>query len=230
MIKGLIEGYIRATKNSDFKFDSNISNKMIIDLFFIKTISLVKGLRFLTINKKFNKIFIGKKLKIYNKKNISVGNNVNIGDYVTLNALGSEGIKISDNVNIGSFSQLVISTSFNNIGSFIKLGKNVGFGEFSYLGGAGGLEIGEDTIIGQYFSAHPENHNFEHKDIPIRMQGVTRKGIKIGKNCWIGSKVTILDGVKIGKNSVIASGAVVNKSFGENVVIGGVPAKIIKEI
>ena len=63
MIKGLIEGYIRATKNSDFKFDSNISNKMIIDLFFIKTISLVKGLRFLTINKKFNKIFIGKKLK-----------------------------------------------------------------------------------------------------------------------------------------------------------------------
>ena len=45
------------------------------------------------------------------------------------------------------------------------------------------------------------------------MQGVTRKGIKIGKNCWISSKVTILDGVKIGKNSVIASGAVVNKSF-----------------
>ena len=113
---------------------------------------------------------------------------------------------------------------------YIFLGKNVGFGEFSYLGGAGGLEIGDDTIIGQYFSAHPENHNFNDDKKSIRLQGVSRKGIKIGKNCWIGSKVTILDGVNIGKNSVIASGAVVNKSFEDNVVIGGVPAKIIKKI
>jgi len=230
MIKNLIEKYIKKNKNNSFSFDPVISNTLIFSLLFSKSISFLRGLRFLPTNQKLNMIFVGKKLRLLNKSKIYVGNNVNIGEYVTLSALGREGIKINDNVSIGSFSQLIISTSYNNIGSYIVLGKNVGFGEFSYLGGAGGLEIGDDTIIGQYFSAHPENHNFKKNDKPIRLQGVTRKGIKIGKNCWIGSKVTILDGVNIGKNSVIASGAVVNKSFGDNVVIGGVPAKIIKEI
>jgi len=230
MIKNLIENYIKKHKNSNFSFDPAISNTSIFHLLFSKSISFLRGLRFILVNQKLNKIFIGKKLKIINKSKILVGNNVNIGEYVTLSALGKDGIKIDDNVSIGSFSQLVVSTSYNNIGSHIFLGKNVGFGEFSYLGGAGGLEIGDDTIIGQYFSAHPENHNFNDDKKSIRLQGVSRKGIKIGKNCWIGSKVTILDGVNIGKNSVIASGAVVNKSFEDNVVIGGVPAKIIKKI
>ncbi len=230
MIKNLIENYIKKNKNSNFSFDPAISNKLIIHLLFSKSISFLRGLRFITVNQKLNKIFVGKKLKIINKSKIFVGNNVNIGEYVTLSALGKDGIKIDDNVSIGSFSQLVVSTSYNKIGSHIFLGKNVGFGEFSYLGGAGGLEIGDDTIIGQYFSAHPENHNFNDDKKSIRLQGVSRKGIKIGNNCWIGSKVTILDGVKIGKNSVIASGAVVNKSFEDNVVIGGVPAKVIKKI
>ena len=157
-----------------------------------------------------------------------MGNNVNIGDYVKLNALGRGLLTIGDNVNIGSFSQVIISTTFNNIGQFIRIGNNVGIGEFAYLGGAGGLEIGSDTIIGQYFSTHPENHVYSDPDQLIRMQGVDRKGITIGSNCWIGVKVTILDGVVIGQNSVIAAGAVVTRSVPANVVIAGVPARVIK--
>jgi acetyltransferase-like isoleucine patch superfamily enzyme len=65
-------------------------------------------------------------------------------------------------------------------------------------------------------------------DEPIRLQGVTRKGIRIGNNCWIGSKVTILDGVTIGDGCILAAGTVVTKSFPANSIIGGVPAKIIK--
>ena len=62
------------------------------------------------------------------------------------------------------------------------------------------------------------------------MQGVTRNGVSIKDNVWIGSNVTILDGVTVGENSVIAAGAVVNKSFPNNVIIGGIPAEIIKRI
>jgi acetyltransferase-like isoleucine patch superfamily enzyme len=57
---------------------------------------------------------------------------------------------------------------------------------------------------------------------------VNRKGIKIGKNCWIGSKVSILDGVQLGNGCIVAAGAVVTKSFPDNSIIGGVPAKLLK--
>ena len=49
-------------------------------------------------------------------------------------------------------------------------------------GGAGGLEIGDDCIIGPYFSCHPENHLFPETDRLIRLQGTERKGIHIGIN------------------------------------------------
>ena len=124
----------------------------------------------------------------------------------------------------------IISSSFNNIGEFIKIEANVSLGEFSHLGGAGGLVIGKDTIIGQYFSTQPEKHNFMDMSKPIRLQGVNRVGIKIGNNCWIGSKVTIVDGVELGNNCVVAAGAVVTRSFADNVMVGGIPAKIIRNL
>ena len=107
--------------------------------------------------------------------------------------------------------------------------RQVGIGPYASLGGAGGLTIGDECIIGPYLSCHPENHNFADLDSSIRFQGVSREGIEIGKNCWIGAKVTILDGVKIGDNCVVAAGAVVTKSVSANMVLGGVPAKILKE-
>ena len=54
--------------------------------------------------------------------------------------------------------------------------------------------------------------------------------VKIGKNVWIGNNVTILKNSEIGDNSIVAAGAIVNKEFPPNVIIGGVPAKIIKTL
>ena len=52
---------------------------------------------------------------------------------------------------IGANSRIVVSTSLNNLGEHIIIGDNVGIGEFAYLGGGGGLEIGSDCIVGQIF-------------------------------------------------------------------------------
>jgi acetyltransferase-like isoleucine patch superfamily enzyme len=227
MLKKLIEFYVRKTKNKEFYFDKNISLFLVFIFAYGKGVALLRGFFRIGLLKNGGKIFLGRSVKIFNKKNIDMGNNINIGDYVKLFALGHDPIILGNNVNIGHFTQLVISTTFNNIGKGIKIGNNVGLGEFSYLGGAGGLEIGDDTIIGQYFSAHPENHNFKDFSILIREQGVNRQGIKIGSNCWIGAKVTVLDGVEIGNNSVIAAGSVVTKSYGDNLIIAGIPAKKI---
>lgn len=230
MIKELLERYIQKTKNKNFKFDENISSILLFSFFIQKIFALVRGLKFYFFHKRGKLLFLGKNVQLFNKCNIIVGENVNIGNNVTLSALGKRRLIIGNNVNIGSFSQIIISTSFNKIGEFITIGDNIGIGEFSYIGGGGGTTIEKNTIIGQYFSTHPENHTYKIKGTLIREQETTRKGIHIGSNCWIGSKVTILDGVTIGNNCVIAAGAVVNKSFPSDSLIGGVPAKILKEL
>ena len=88
--------------------------------------------------------------------------------------------------------------------------------------------MGDNTLIGQYvtimdFEAHGIDPNKR------RQLGEIGK-IRIGKNVWIGNNVTILKNTFIGDNSVVAAGAVVSGVFPSDVVIGGIPAKIIKYI
>jgi len=173
-------------------------------------------------------LLMGRGVRFFNLQQIRWGRFVKLDDYVYLSAMGTGGIELGNNTGIGAYSRLVVCTDFQNPAGFIRIGNNVGIGEFAYLGGAGGLTIGNDCIVGQYFSCHPENHVYHNTQTPIRQQGVTRKGIVIGNNCWIGSKVSILDGVTLGEGCVVAAGSVITKSFGPNSVIGGVPARLIK--
>ena len=79
-------------------------------------------------------------------------------------------------------------------------------------------------------SIFSENHLYENTNIPIRKQGVSRKGVIVEDGVWIGTRAVVLDGVTIGKNSVIAAGSVVNKNVPPYTVYGGVPAKLIKTL
>ena len=90
------------------------------------------------------------------------------------------------------------------------------------------IEIGRDVIMGQNVRFHSENHNFDDIEVPIRFQGVTNKGIKIGNNCWIGSGVVFLDGINVGDGCVIGANTLVNKDIPDNVIAVGNPARIIK--
>jgi acetyltransferase-like isoleucine patch superfamily enzyme len=215
-------------RNPQFHFDPALSSAALIQFCWIQVISLVRGLRFLLYFKNPKGALLGKGVSFFNAGAISFGKFLKLGNYVYVSALGKNGVRFGNNVGIGAYSRIVISTSLNNLGEGIKIGNNVGIGEFAYLGGAGGLEIGDDCIVGQYFSCHPENHNYSDLVLPIRLQGTSRKGIKIGKNCWIGSKVTILDGVEIGEGCIIAAGSVVTKDVPSLAVVGGVPAKLLK--
>lgn len=225
-MKALIEKIIRL-RNPDFRFDDQLSSAMLMSLVSDKGRAFIRGL-LKNPGHLRSGLMLGRRVRLLNKQNMQLGRWVKIEDYVYMNALGSGKLHIGDNSSIGAFSRVIISTSFNNIGKHIKIGDNVGIGEYAYLGGGGGLEIGDNCIVGQYLSCHPENHNYADLDMQIRHQGVTRQGIKVGKNCWIGSKVTITDGVEIGDNCVIAAGAVVTKTMPANALIGGVPAKVLK--
>ncbi|WVM88261.1 acyltransferase [Halopseudomonas pachastrellae] len=166
--------------------------------------------------------------KLLCKSRIRVGSKVRIGFNVVIDGLGKKGVTLGANTKIGDYSRLICSGTLSNIGSHIDIGENVGIGEFCRIGGSGGVTIGKNTIAGQYLSIHPENHIFSDKGKLIKDQGTIRSEIRIGQNCWIGAKVTILAGSEIGDSCVIAAGSVVSGKFPSHSVIGGVPAKLIK--
>lgn len=173
-------------------------------------------------------IFKGKNVKMEHLNKISCGENLIIEDNVYINALSKSGIYLGSNVTIQRDSILICTGVIRNIGIGIKIGNNVGLNARVYLGGQGGIEIGDNVIIGPDVKIFSENHIFEKAEIPIKEQGETRKGVKIGNDCWLGSGSVILDGVNLGDGCVVAAGSIVTKSFPTYSVIAGVPGKIIK--
>jgi acetyltransferase-like isoleucine patch superfamily enzyme len=90
------------------------------------------------------------------------------------------------------------------------------------------IEIGDDTLIGQYVTIMDHEAHGIDPDKRRQIGGIGQ--VIIGKNVWLGNNVTILKNTEIGDNSIVATGAVVSGKFPTNVIIGGVPAKIIKAI
>jgi len=226
-MKQLVENMIRL-RNPEFRFDRAVTDAILRQFIWQQAWQMIRSLRLYLQLRNPRMALFGSGVRFFNLGGIRWGRFLRLGDQVYISALGKYGVSLGDNVSIGAYSRLIVSTTLNDMGSHIRIGNNVGIGEFAYLGGAGGLEIGNNCIVGQYLSCHPENHNHEDTERLIRLQGVQRKGIKIGDNCWIGSKVTILDGVNVGNGCVLAAGAVVTRSFPDNVIIGGVPARILK--
>ncbi|MDW7731799.1 MAG: acyltransferase [Methanolobus sp.] len=111
----------------------------------------------------------------------------------------------------------------------ISLGKNVIVAERISLDGKGTIEIDDDSIIGFESILLTSTYNSTRKDVLIRKQGKSQAPIRIGKNVWIGARVTILPGVEIGDGAIIGANSVVTKDVMPNTVVGGVPAKYIKD-
>jgi len=228
MLKETLEKFIRR-KNSAFRFDKAVSSWVLFLLVKRNFFYFVRGCFFYLVRfRKPSVLLLGRQIEFFNSSNIEFGKWVRIEKGVFLSGLGRGKLSIGNSASIGAYSQVIISTSFNNVGEHIKIGNHVGIGQFASIGGSGGVTIGDNSIIGQYFSCHPENHNYGDKDKLIREQGTTRSEIVIGSNCWIGSKVTVLAGVKIGNGCVIAAGSVVTKDIPENSIAAGIPAKVLK--
>ncbi len=111
-------------------------------------------------------------------------------------------------------------------GQNIKVGKNVFINSGCCFQDQGGIEIGNDVLIGQQVVIATINHDFN----PEKRSNMLPAPVKIGSRVWIGAHATILAGVTVGDNSIVAAGAVVTKDVPANTVVGGVPAKIIKQI
>ncbi|MCF0126757.1 MAG: acyltransferase [Clostridia bacterium] len=210
------------------EISSNLSTTSLLKISFTYFLDLIRGFfRFLK-----PKVFVSKKVTLFETRKIHFGKWLKLSKGVSLNALSAPdgfGIAFGDHCSVGQNTRIECSGSLSFLGIGFKCGNNCGLGTDSFYGCAGGIEIGNDVIVGNFVSMHSENHNYSNAEVPIRLQGVNHKGIKIGNNCWIGAKVTILDGTVMGDGCIVAAGAVVTGTFPNNVIIGGVPAKVIKE-
>ncbi|WP_318526646.1 DapH/DapD/GlmU-related protein [Vibrio natriegens] len=111
-------------------------------------------------------------------------------------------------------------------GKNITIGKNVFINSGCCFQDHGGITLGDGALIGHNVVLATLNH-----DLDPRKRGTTIPApIVIGNNVWIGANATILQDVTIGDGAVVAAGAVVSKDVAPNTVVGGVPAKFIKNI
>jgi len=112
-------------------------------------------------------------------------------------------------------------------GGNIVLGDNCGVNPYTILYGHGGLTIGNDVMIAAHSVVIPANHGM-CAGASMREQAMTKKGIIIGDDVWIGANVTVLDGVRIGDGAVIGAGSVVTRDVMPYSVNVGSPAKMIR--
>lgn len=114
---------------------------------------------------------------------------------------------------------------YTDCGKNIHVGKNVFINSGCRFQDQGGITIGDGVLIGHNVVLATLNHDID----PRKRSNLYPAPIVIGNNVWIGANATVVPGVTIGDGAVIGAGAVVTKDVPPNIIVGGVPAKIIKK-
>lgn len=121
----------------------------------------------------------------------------------------------------------LIPPFFTTGGENIRVGRNVFINQNCTIYDLGGIDIGDDVMIGPNVSLITSGHPIE----PSRRRAtVTAKPIMIERNVWIAAGATIIGGVTVGENSVVAAGSVVTRDAPPNTLVGGNPARVIRSI
>lgn len=115
---------------------------------------------------------------------------------------------------------------YTDFGKNITVGKNVFINACCHFQDQGGITLGDNCLVGHNVVFATLNHGFA----PEERQSMLPAPIVAGRNVWIGSNSTILQGVTIGDNSIIAAGSVVTKDVPANAIVAGVPARFIRSI
>jgi len=131
-------------------------------------------------------------------------------------------LKISDGVEVLQDSWLIAHS-----GDRLTLGDRVFISQHCTVSGS--VQIGADTLVGGYVTIIDGNHIIGDTNRPIREQGGVQRPISIGEDVWIGTNAVILQGVTIGDHAVIAANATVTRDVPSWSVVGGTPARVLRD-
>lgn len=150
--------------------------------------------------------------------------------------VGAKFISIGDGCTFDNYLYLTAWDSYREqrFSPRIVIGDNCSFGAFNHVSCINRIIIGDNCLTGKCVTITDNSHGqgtVDELNVPPGKRLLYSKGpVIIGKNVWIGDKATILPGVTIGDNAVIAANSVVTKDVAANTVVGGCPARVLKEI
>ena len=174
-------------------------------------------------------IMVGRGVTITHAQLISCGRGVVIEDGAELHGLSRDGLHFGDNVTIGRGAQIRPSGYYGrSLGAGLVVGDNSSVGPLSYLGASGGIEIGNDVLMGPRVTILSEDHVYLDDRFTIKSQGVVEKRTVIEDDVWLGAGSIILGGSHICRGAVVAAGAVVRGTVEPYAVVAGVPATVVK--
>lgn len=137
-------------------------------------------------------------------------------------------ICLAEQVSIYAQTRLVVGDVSADPLVGIRIGARTIVNVGGYLSGEGGLEIGEDVLIGPHVKLLSAGHAIDDGDMIIARNRITRASIVIEDGAWIGAGAIVLEGVRIGRGAVVAAGALVRQSIPPGMVAAGVPAAVIR--
>jgi acetyltransferase-like isoleucine patch superfamily enzyme len=172
---------------------------------------------------------IEKNVRLRFASNIQLGQGTFIDENVYIHACPA-GVEIGAN-SIVMHGAILHVYNFRGLPhSGIRIGRNSLIGEYSIIRGQGGVVIGDRVFTSPFTQIIAVNHVFDDPNKSFVDQGITAEGITIEDDVWLGAGSIVTDGVKIGKGAVVAAGAVVTRDVAPHTVVGGVPAKVLREI
>nr|WP_281352451.1 acyltransferase [Phytoactinopolyspora alkaliphila] len=110
----------------------------------------------------------------------------------------------------------------------LRVGDKAVFGRHSTVNCYLDVEIGAATLVADFVHVTDFDHRFHDRGVPIKDQGIIKSPVRIGPDCWLGVKCTVLRGSHIGQGAVVGAHAVVRGEIPPFGVVGGVPASLIK--
>ncbi|VAW14013.1 hypothetical protein MNBD_BACTEROID01-140 [hydrothermal vent metagenome] len=166
-----------------------------------------------------NHVNFQSKVFVERTKNITLGDNVEINYRSRIRSRHDDSfIYIGNNVKVREFVEINAKGNEIKIGDYCFIAKNC------WIGGAGNIYIGSNTMVGISSLLVASDHDYMNIQVPYYDHSEIPKNIIIGENVWIGAGVIVLGGSKIGPGSVVSAGAVVKGSYPNDSLIAGIPA------
>ena len=111
----------------------------------------------------------------------------------------------------------------------LRIGDKCVFGKDNTVNGYLDIEFGAATIVADWVYVTDFDHRIEDVTVPIKDQGIVKTPVRIGPDCWLGTKVSVLRGTRIGRGTVLGAHAVARGEIPEYSIAVGAPARVVRD-